>query len=188
MKLANVFQFKEGQIEDIGSHIADSPSIIDVFGCCNSVEKINGIYEGDEIDVKMFEHAKAAIIATTDLEIPYGIIRTIRVGEQLKQIIKINEYESRFQSMSVMFWCEKTRKYFVAVKGNPEMIHQYAARKVKDFDQFIKKLSLEGYRSIAFGLKEVGEKEVDSYLRGDREYFLKDNAFLGVVAFNNQLK
>ena len=27
-----------------------------------------------------------------------------------------------------------------------------------------------------------------SYLKGDREHFLKNNSFLGVVAFNNQLK
>jgi magnesium-transporting ATPase (P-type) len=101
----------------------------------------------------MFEHAKAAIVATTDTNIPHSIIRTIRIGEQLKQILKINEYESRFQSMSVMFWCEKKRKYFVAVKGNPEMIHHYAAKRVEGFEQFIKKLSLDGYRSIAFGLK-----------------------------------
>jgi hypothetical protein len=78
----------------------------------------------------MFEHAKAAIVATTEPNIPHSIIRTIRIGEQLKQILKINEYESRFQSMSVLFWCEKERKYFVAVKGNPEMIHHYAAKRV----------------------------------------------------------
>lgn len=189
MKLANVYQLnREWQLADISSKIEDSPSIIDVFGCCNSVEKINDVYEGDEIDVKMFEHVKATITATSEINIPHNIIRTIRIGEQLKQIIKINEYESRFQSMSVMFWCENTKKYFVTVKGNPEMIHQYASKKVKDFEQFIKKLSLEGYRSIAFGFKEVSEREVESYLKGDREQFLRDNTFLGVVAFNNQLK
>ena len=106
MKLANVYQLnREGQLEDISLKIEDSPSIIDVFGCCNSVEKINDVYEGDEIDVKMFDHVKAAITATSEIGIPYNIIRTIRIGEQLKQVIKINEYESRFQSMSVMFWC-----------------------------------------------------------------------------------
>jgi hypothetical protein len=45
MKLANVYQLNsKGQIAEIGENIRDTSSVIDVFGCCNSVERINEAY------------------------------------------------------------------------------------------------------------------------------------------------
>jgi magnesium-transporting ATPase (P-type) len=67
------------------------------------------------------------------------------------EVLRINEYESRFQSMSVLY--RQNNRYFVVGKGSPEMIHTYSQTKVKAFDAFIKKLSLEGFRSIAFGCR-----------------------------------
>lgn len=55
--------------------------------------------------------------------------------------------------MSVLYRHKESGKYFIASKGSPEMIHKYSQVKVKDYDKFIKKMSLEGYRSIAFGFK-----------------------------------
>ncbi len=65
------------------------------------------------------------------------------------------------------------------------MIHLYSQRKINGFDKFIKKLSLEGFRSLAFGIKEVDEKQ---YLLAERSSFLKAIDILGVVTFTNPLK
>jgi len=37
------------------------------------------------------------------------------------------------------------------------MIHEYSELKLIGFSHFIKKLSLEGYRSIGFGYREISE-------------------------------
>lgn len=44
-------------------------------------------------------------------------------------------------------------KYYVYAKGSPEMIHKVSLLKNSKFDILIKDLSLEGFRSIAFGYK-----------------------------------
>ncbi len=58
--------------------------------------------------------------------------------------------------MSVLY--RMGSRHFVVGKGSPEMIHNYSQIKVKGFDSFIKKLSLEGFRSIAFGCREINER------------------------------
>ena len=65
----------------------------------------------------------------------------------------MNQYESQFQSMSVMYRVKEHQRHFIAVKGSPEKIHNYAKVKHKGFDDFVKSLSLGGYRSIAFGFR-----------------------------------
>lgn len=60
--------------------------------------------------------------------------------------------------MSVLYRHTESNRYFVVAKGNPEMIHKYSQEKVKDYEAFIKKMSLEGFRSIAFGFREISYK------------------------------
>jgi magnesium-transporting ATPase (P-type) len=61
MKVASVFAISEGRMADITEGIGKHPLIVDLFACCNSVEKISNIYEGDEIDLKMFHYARSHI-------------------------------------------------------------------------------------------------------------------------------
>jgi len=82
--------------------------------------------------------------------------------------MKINQYESQFQSMSVLVREPLSEKFFVFVKGNPEMIHKYSTFRFSGFDQFIKRMSFSGYRSIGFGYKEVKVQDVSSFLNGSR--------------------
>ena len=57
--------------------------------------------------------------------------------------------------MSVAVRNTQTSKYFIFVKGSPEMIHANSHLKINNYGEFIKRLSLEGYRSIGFGYREV---------------------------------
>lgn len=114
--------------------------IADILGCCNSVEKIGDNYEGDEIDLEMFHHVKAERVSPpAQLQ---DVVRYIQVSNRLLEVLRINEYESRFQSMSVLYRLHRTNRYFVVAKGSPEMIHSYSQTKIKGFDGFIKELSL----------------------------------------------
>ena len=62
MKIANIFNFEQNSIVDITTNAENYQSIKDIFACCNTVEQINGSYEGDIIDLKMFQLFKANIL------------------------------------------------------------------------------------------------------------------------------
>ena len=68
------------------------------------------------------------------------------------------------------------------------MIHNYSTLKHANYDKFIKKLSLEGFRSIAFGYREVQEQEISSLFKLDRADYLKNTKIVGVVTFVNLIK
>lgn len=68
------------------------------------------------------------------------------------------------------------------------MIHQYSQMKNNQFDSQVKKLSLSGFRTIAFGYREVAEPEVTELLKCSRDVFLNDIRILGLVTFLNLLK
>jgi len=55
--------------------------------------------------------------------------------------------------MSVLVKVVGSGKYYLFVKGSPEMIHKCSVFKFVGYDIFIKKLSLEGFRSIGFGYR-----------------------------------
>ena len=68
------------------------------------------------------------------------------------------------------------------------MIHFNSQLKNRRFDSLVKELSLEGYRSIAFGYREVKKQEVEDILKSNRELFLRNITILGIVSFVNELK
>ena len=99
---------------------------------------IDGTAKGDEIDLEMFEYVRAEIVPSKEK----GVIRQVRVGEELWDVLKINQYESQFQSMSVVPRQRSNGRNFVFVKGSPEMISDRSELKYEGYDAFIKKLSL----------------------------------------------
>ena len=105
--------------------------------------------KGDEIDLRMFLFVEGKLIASKSA----NVVRVVSVGDRNIEILKINQYESQFQSMSVLVRDPQTDKHYVFVKGSPEIIHHYSVKRVNDFDDFVKKLSFSGYRSIGFGFK-----------------------------------
>lgn len=57
--------------------------------------------------------------------------------------------------MSVIARNRKTNKLYVLAKGAPELIHSYSTVKFTSFKNKIKELSLQGFRSIGLGLKQI---------------------------------
>lgn len=102
------------------------------------------------------------------------------------EVIRINQFESRFQSMSVLVKDVKKDAYYVFVKGAPEKIRDLSVVKYKEFDGLVAKLSLAGLRNLAFGYKEV--KDPKPFLNMPREDFEKDIRLFGIVTFENKLK
>lgn len=83
MKVASIFTTQSNNgIADITSTLTAYPLISDIFGCCNSVELINGKYDGDEIDLRMFKHVNAEIKESSTLSSSFNILRNITVEDR----------------------------------------------------------------------------------------------------------
>lgn len=68
-------------------------------------------------------------------------------------VLRINQYESKFQSMSVLVREKATDKLYVFSKGAPEKMHNYSKTKLPYFKSLISRLSYEGLRTIGFSYK-----------------------------------
>jgi magnesium-transporting ATPase (P-type) len=118
-----------------------------------------------------------------------GVIHQISGDGFQLEVCKIHQFESRFQSMSVLARDRATDERFVFAKGSPETIHAHAAEKHAGFDALVKELSLEGFRTIAVAMRRVDSEAEFARLAGAaREESLRGVRLLGLATFTNQLK
>jgi cation-transporting ATPase 13A3/4/5 len=105
------------------------------------------------------------------------------------EVRKVHQFESRFQSMSVLVRDRDTGERFVFAKGSPEKLHALSDTQFAGFPALIKELSLEGYRSIAVSARRVeSEAEFERLASGEREECLRGTRLLALVTFANKLK
>lgn len=57
--------------------------------------------------------------------------------------------------MSVLAFDKQTNKYYIFVKGAPEIIHNHSLTKFSYFDGLLQNESYSGFRTIGYGFKEV---------------------------------
>jgi len=65
---------------------------------------------------------------------------------------------------------------------------QHSQQKHPRLDSLTKEISLEGYRSLAIGYREISEAEMQYLLKEDRRQFLENMVTLAIVTFVNSLK
>lgn len=58
------------------------------------------------------------------------------------EVLKVHQFESRFQSMSVIARDKTTKEVFVFSKGSPEKLHGASIEKFADFAERMRRLSL----------------------------------------------
>ena len=104
------------------------------------------------------------------------------------EILKINQFESRFQSMSVLVKDPAAGKVYAFIKGAPERIYHNSTNKPENLLRTLESLSLSGLRTIAVAYKVINQADVQSYLTAERSFYEKDVKVLGLVAFENKVK
>ena len=152
------------------------------FASCHTVRNIGGELMGDELDLRMFLFSEFELEPIEDVGIKFVAKRE---GSRL-EVLRINQFESKFQCMSVLVRDTSTNKTYCFVKGAPEKIQRSSLNKYNDFNKLVASLSLAGLRNIAFAYKEVPNP--DFFMITDRPEFEKDLTLLGVVGFENKLK
>jgi Ca2+-transporting ATPase len=66
--------------------------------------------------------------------------------------------------MSVLAFDHETCKHYVFVKGAPEIIHVNSTKKYPYFDSLLQNVSYGGYRTIAYGYKEIPDNMKSAYM------------------------
>lgn len=112
----------------------------------------------------------------------------VESGAEKIEVLRINQFESKFQNMSVLVRDATQKKHYVFIKGAPERIDKNSVVKYSNFETLVSNLSLGGYRTIAYGYKEIDERELSKYLQGERDIFEQNITALGLAAFENKLK
>lgn len=73
-------------------------------------------FQGDEIDLKMFLFTKSTMKQAEDMRVRCEIVD--EEGREY-EVLRINQYESKFQSMSILVRERATEKLYVFSKGAP---------------------------------------------------------------------
>ena len=85
------------------------------------------------------------------------------------EVLRINQFESKFQSMSVLVRdLSEGGKIYAFIKGAPEKIEKNSVIKVHGYNHTVSSFSLGGYRTIGCGYRVVEHNEVQKYLEGPR--------------------
>lgn len=88
-----------------------------LFACCHTVREFEGKLMGDEIDLKMFLHSGYELRPSREPATCFEVEQP--ASHHRLRVLKVYQYESRFQSMSVVAHDTRSGKYYVFAKGAP---------------------------------------------------------------------
>lgn len=86
-----------------------------LFASCHTVRKIEDEFMGDELDLRMFLFSDFTFQLSDDVKVRFIVEKD---GTRL-EVLRINQFESKFQCMSVLVRDTKDNKIYAFVKGAP---------------------------------------------------------------------
>lgn len=108
--------------------------IMKLFASCHTVKDIEGKLLGDEIDKEMYFTSQYHISQSSRKEIKF----MVESNDNKLQILRINQFESKFQSMSVLVKDVTENKVYVFLKGAPERVIRNSINKNDKFLETVK--------------------------------------------------
>jgi cation-transporting ATPase 13A2 len=174
-------ELKNSELVNKNSEIYNLMTML--FGTCHTVRKYENEFLGDEVDLRMFEHSKFAKTRKSEKDVYEDHLKKLSY-----EVVKVHQFESKFQSMSVLVHDTNTSKFYCFSKGAPEKMMSVSINKIPNYEDFVAKLALKGLRTIAFSFKEIPVSEVSLYRTCPRESFLENTRLIGLVTFENELK
>ena len=134
VNLKRVYGIKDTQIsKDIKEELFDSrhESILHLLATCHAAREINGELEGDEIDKEIFKFSKYKLRHQKSSD---ALVEVEDERGATLEILKINQFESKFQSMSVLVRNPSSQRLLAFIKGAPERISNNSLNKPREFD------------------------------------------------------
>ncbi|KAG2379163.1 hypothetical protein C9374_007801 [Naegleria lovaniensis] len=146
---------------------------------------------GDPLDMKIFESCKWRI------EDRNNEFMTVISPDNKHSfsILKIFQFKSSLQRMSVIAMNLQSREIFCFSKGSSEMIKQLSKPSTipHNFSQTLYKYSHKGYRVISIGYRKIADSQqvhiVHEFIdKLEREQVEQDLNFIGLICLENKLK
>lgn len=157
-----------------------------ILSTCHSVAYYNNELIGDPIDVKMLEFSGY----TYDFEQKMGkqTSTVVHNAEETIEILKVFEFHSEFQSMSVLIQpAKEENKLYFCMKGAPEKLKLICSDIPPEYDAVINKLSISGFRILALAYKEIQAPQIE-LSKLNRNQFENNLMFMGFLIVDNPLK
>ncbi|KAG8581494.1 hypothetical protein GDO81_007685 [Engystomops pustulosus] len=167
--------------------------------CCHSVISVDGKYQGDPLDLKMFE-ATGWVLQSTDEEVeeectsqnmvvypgPNAWINTVKGINVLLQY----PFSSALQRMSVITEVINGDELVVYMKGAPEMVASFCKPETvpKEFAEVLEVYTFQGLRVLGLAFKTLTNGNRDDLESIDREEIESNMDFLGLLILENRLK
>ena len=177
---------------------------IECMGCCHNVTQLNNKLVGDMIDIKMFEAIKwhfkeynydnlikSYVMPPQEKELSNVSDSEDKIMNELYMlgILKIYNFSSYLQRMSVIVKNINEKNYKIFTKGSPEAIKNLC-RKETIPNNFYKVLNIhtsKGDRALGLACKQINTNilNLDSI---PREKLESDMYFLGFIIIRNKIK
>ncbi|CAD8095021.1 unnamed protein product [Paramecium primaurelia] len=174
---------KTGTLSTLGlqanDYIPHQDSLLEIMACCHHLTIINSELSGDPLELEMFKLA--------DYDINFDNQKYFKVSKNQKcfQVIKIFEFNSHLQRMSVIVFNELENQYYLFVKGSPEKLIELSN---KQYDQSLliqlQQQTYQGLRVIGLAQKQLMFDQIDL----DRNILENQLNFIGLFTLKNNLK
>ena len=194
-------------------HVKDV--LMQVMACCHNLSYVFGKLVGDPLDVKLFEatnwkihdeHANEGHKAHNNEH----LVISSPGNSIIFTVLKIFDFKSSLQRMSVIAQDNKTGDLYYLVKGSAEMLKTLSkeASVPNDFSKVLYKYSHKGYRVLGCAYRKIDYSELLTILNVDkaidrkaansmivkyadqlnREQVESELTFCGLVCMENKLK
>ncbi|KAL9656868.1 hypothetical protein ABK040_004402 [Willaertia magna] len=183
--------------ESIFKHLVKDTDILSLetnplffcMACCHNLSYINHKLVGDPLDVKLFEATHWVLNEANG-----GVVIGSHNNEISFQVLKVFDFKSSLQRMSVVVKDTKSDDIYYFVKGSAEMLKTLSLPNSipEDFPKTLYKYSHKGYRVLACGVRKItmNSNQIDSAFIDQltREEVENELQFLGFICMENKLK
>ncbi|KAM4771101.1 putative cation-transporting ATPase 13A4 [Rhinophrynus dorsalis] len=172
--------------------------LLGTLSSCHSLVTIDGILQGDPLDLKMFEgthweveesNSETSEFASSNLIVKPGPSCSL---VEVKGIVILQQFpfSSSLQRMSVITQVLGDEKFVVYMKGAPEMVTKFCKEESvpKGFMTELQFYTSKGFRVIGLAYKNLETKSITRDYNFIREEIESDLEFLGLLILENRLK
>ena len=184
-----VYESEDGSLKEISpikSEEKETKLITKLMATCHSAYLINEVLIGDSLDISMLEYSSWKYQTTSNPEIKF---QTVSSNKKL-EVLKVFEFSSDLQRMSVFVKDVLMNKYYIFMKGAPEKVRLFCGSNSipLDFNEVFEGKSIQGFRILGLAYKEISETEKTKVLTAKREEIENSLNFLGFLVLENKLK
>ncbi|CAK66314.1 unnamed protein product (macronuclear) [Paramecium tetraurelia] len=174
---------KTGTLSTLGLQAHDyypqNDEILGIMACCHHLVIVKDELMGDPLELEMFKK--------TNWDISFDDQKYFQVTNQLKtfKIIRIFEFSSQLQMMSVVAHNINDDSYTLFIKGSPEKLIQMSANQLNNtIQEQLQIKTFNGLRVIGLGYKALLPDQINL----DRNVLENQINFSGIFTLENSLK